>query len=69
MIQSADQVRIRLISKLIKDISPVPQKWFKYFNDTAIFVFIIPALLILSDNLDLNLSDSELVTGFFGPSL
>ena len=59
MTQSADQVRIRLISQLIKVILPVPQKWFKDFNDTALFSFIIPALLVLSNNLDLNLSYSE----------
>ena len=59
MTQSADQVRIRLISQLIKVILPVPQKWFKDFNDTALFLFIIPALLVLSNNLDLNLSYSE----------
>ena len=34
--QFADQVRIRLISQLINDISRVFQKLFKYFDGTII---------------------------------
>ena len=57
MTHFADQVTIRLISQLIKGISRVLQKLVKYFNGTAIFAFMIPALLVLSNNLDLNLND------------
>ena len=34
--QSAEQIRMRLVSRLIKDIIIVLQKLLKYFNDTAI---------------------------------
>ena len=57
MTHFADQVTIRLISQLIQGISRVLQKLVKYFNGTAIFAFMIPALLVLSNNLDLNLND------------
>ena len=63
------QVRIRLTSQLIKDISRVLQKLFKCFNDTSIFIFKIHALLVLSNNLDFNLNDSESAIGFSGTSL
>ena len=59
--QFADQVRIRLISQLIKGISRVLQKLLSYFNGTAIFAFILPALLVLFKNFDLNLNDLESV--------
>ena len=64
----ADEVRIRLISQLIKGVSIVLQKLVKHFNDTDIIVFIIPALLILSKNFDLNLNDSDSVITLFGSS-
>ena len=38
--QFADQVRIRLISQLINDISRVLQRLLKYFNGTLIFCTI-----------------------------
>ena len=50
-------------------ISRVLQKLLKYFNGTAIFAFIIPALLVLSKNFDLNLDDSESIIILFGSSL
>ena len=56
--QFSDQVRIRLICQLIKDISRVIQKLLKYFDSTAISALIIPALLILFKNLDLNVNNS-----------
>ena len=65
MIQVADQVRIRLISQLIKGILKVLKKLPKYFNGTAIFAFIIPRSLVLAKNLDLNLNELESVIGFF----
>ena len=61
MTQFADQVRIRLISQLIKSISIFLQKLLKYFKSTATSAFTIPSLVVLSNNLDLNLNDSELV--------
>ena len=54
MTQFSDQVRIRLISPLIKGISRVLQKLLKYFHDTAVTAIIMPALLFLSKNLDFN---------------
>ena len=59
MMQFNEQVTIRLISQLIKDISRVLQILLKYFNGTAISTFIILALLILSNILDLNLNYSD----------
>ena len=47
---------MKLISQLIT--SSVTQKLLKYFNDTAIFAFIIPSLLVLSNSFDLNLNNS-----------
>ena len=54
-----DQIRITLISQLIKSISRVLQKLFDYINGTGISTFIVPAVLVLFDNLDLNLDDSN----------
>ena len=48
--------RVRLISRLIKGISKVLQKLFKFFN--SIFAFIILALLVLLKNFD---SDSDIM--------
>ena len=67
--QFFDQVKIKLISQLIKVISRVLQKLLKYFNGTAIFAFIIPALLVLSKNFDLNVIDSDFVITLFGSFL
>ena len=71
MIQLPDQVRITLISQLIKGILKVLKKLFKYFNDTAISTSIIPSLLVLFTNLDLNLSvtESVAIAGLSGSSL
>ena len=41
--QFGNQVRVRLISQLIKGISRFLQTLFRYFNVTAIFVFIVPS--------------------------
>ena len=67
--QFADQVRIRLISQLTTDISKVLQKLLNYFNNTAIFASVIPALLVLSQNFDLNLNDSKSPILSFGSTL
>ena len=67
--QFADQVRIRLISQLIKGISRVLEKLFKYFSGTVIFVFIIPWPLVLFRNFNLDLNDSASVILLFGSSL
>ena len=69
MTRFSDQVRIRLISQLIKSILRALQNLLNYFNGTVIFSSIIPALLILSKNLDLSLSDSESVVLLFGSPL
>ena len=69
MTQFADQIRIRLISQLIKRISIVLQKLRKYFNEISIFTFIVSALLVLFKDLDLNLNDSESVIEVSGSSL
>ena len=55
--QFSDQVRIRLISQLSKGSSRVLQKLHKYFNGTAIFAFIILALLVLSKGFYSNLNN------------
>ena len=69
MTQFDEQVRIRLISQLIKGISIVLKNCFKYFNGIATSAFIIPRSLVLSENLDLNLNELESVTRSFGSSL
>ena len=48
MTQFDEQVRIRLISQLIKGISIVLKNCFKYFNGIATSAFIIPRSLVLS---------------------
>ena len=58
----ADQVRIGLISQLIKGISRVFQRLFKYYNGTAISTFTILASLIPFNNLGLNLNYSDSAT-------
>ena len=45
-------------------ISRVLPKLLKYFNGTAISTFTTSALLVLSNNLDINLNDSELLQDF-----
>ena len=44
--QVDDQVRIKLVSQLIKDCLRVFQNIFKYFNGAAISAFIISQLLV-----------------------
>ena len=56
---------MKLISQLIKVISIVLHILFEYFNGTAISTFIIPAVLVLSKNLDLNVNRTELGIKFF----
>ena len=51
-------------------ISRVLQKsLLKYFNGTAAIAFIIPALLVLFKNFDLNSKDLQPVIRFLGSSL
>ena len=47
----------------------VIQKLLKHLNGTAIFASIIPAILVLSTNLALNLNDSDSDIGFSRASL
>ena len=52
-----DQVKMRLISQLIKGISRVLQKLLKYFDDTAIlasFVLLAAGVFPVIFSLDLN---------------
>ena len=59
--QLSDQVKIKLISQLIKGISRVLQNLLKYFKSTPIFRFLILSLSVLSINLDLNLNNTDSV--------
>ena len=61
IMQLSDQVKIKLISQLIKGISRVLQNLLKYFKRTPIFRFLILSLSVLSINLDLNLNDTDSV--------
>ena len=68
--QSAYQVKIKLISKLIKGISRVLQKLIKYFNGTAILTsFVLHAAGVLPVTFVLNLNDSEFVKVAFRSSV
>ena len=65
-----DQVKIRLISQLIKRISRVLQKLLKYCSGTAILTsFVLPAAEDFRGILILNLNDSEFVKIWFGSTL
>ena len=64
-----NQVRIKLISQLIKDNLRVFKKLLKYFNGTTIYTFIIPCSFVFAKNLDLNLCGLGSVMGFFGSPL
>ena len=55
----ANQVRIRLISKLIKYTTSILQKLRKYFNDTAFSTFFVPPLSVSSVIFCLKSNDSE----------
>ena len=58
--QFSDQVKMRLISQLIKGISRVLKKLLKSFSGTAILTsFVLPAAGIFPVILILNLNDSE----------
>ena len=63
------QVRIRLISQLIKGILIALQKLLKYFNGTAISAFVIPRSLVLAKNVHLNLNELQSIIGYLGSSL
>ena len=68
--QFPDQDRIRLISQLVQGILKVSPKVLNSVNGTAISVFIVPLLLALCKNFDLNLNDSESAISLsFGSSL
>ena len=56
--------------QLIKGILRVPPKLLKYFNGTAIFASVIPALLVLPNILDLNFNDLDsVITALFNGGL
>ena len=60
--QDVDQVKIRLISQLIKGILRVLQKLLKYFNSTAILTsFVLPTAGVFPFIFTLDLNDSESV--------
>ena len=46
--QFIDQIRMRLISQLINDISTVLQKLLKYFGGTFILTIVVPRFSVLS---------------------
>ena len=56
----SDQVKMRLISQLIKDISRVLQKLLKYFNGTTISTFFVPPAAVLPVIFCLNLNEALL---------
>ena len=61
MTKFVDQVRIRLISQLIKSISRVLKKLPRDFNSTAISASTVPSSPVLFVNLNLKLNDLELL--------
>lgn len=61
MTQFNDQIKIKLISQLIKSILRVLQKLPRYLNDKAIFISTVLSSSILFLNLDLILIDLESV--------
>ena len=69
MTQVDGQVRIRLISQLIKGNSRVLQELLKNFNGTAISAFMITQLLVLAKSLALNLNELDSSMGSFGSSM
>ena len=69
-LKPTDQVRIKLISQLIKGISRVLQKLLKYFSGTALLTsFVLAASDVLYANFALNLNDSESAIIAFGSSI
>ena len=64
-----DQVRIRLISQLINDISRVLQKLLKYFNGTLILTFFVPWSFILRAIFVLNLNEALLLSSAGKPAI
>ena len=65
-----DQVKLRLISKLINGFSRVLQKLLKYFNGTAVLsYFVLPAAGVFPVILILYFKDSDCVTLSFGSYL
>lgn len=69
MTQFSDQVRTRLILRLIENILSVLEKLLRYFHGTTIFRFTVPLLSVLFKNLNLNLKDLESVMLSTGISL
>ena len=69
MTQFSDQVRTRLILRLIENILSVLEKLLRYFHGTTIFRFTAPLLSVLFKNLSLNLKDLESVMLSTGISL
>ena len=65
-----DQVKLRLISKLINGFSRILQKLLKYFNGTAVLTcFVLPAAGDFPVILILHFKDSDCVTLSFGSYL
>ena len=57
--QFADQIRIKLFSKLINESSRALQKLLKYSSGAAISKSLLPAIMVLFVNFDIDLNDSE----------
>ena len=68
--QADDQVKMRLTSKLINDISRVLQNFLKCFNDTIILtLFVLPSAGVFAVIFVLDLNHSESDTLLFSSSL
>ena len=57
----SDQVKMRLISQLTKDISRVLQKLHTYFNDNNISTSFVPTSAVLPINFCVNLNEELLI--------
>ena len=67
--QSLDQVKIRLTSQLINDVSRVLKNWLKYFNGTIISTsFLFPSAGVFLVIFTLDLNDSEFAKLSLGSS-
>ena len=68
--QSVNQVRMKLISQLIKGTSRVTLKLLKYFNGTTILItFLLPEGGIFPVIFNLDLHDSEITIAACASSL
>ena len=62
IMQFSDQVKITIISQLIKGISRVPQKFLKYFNGTIILTSFDPSFSVWPVIVSLKWNESVTLT-------